>query len=90
MNEEYENILKQLDDLPRKLNIEIRAIMLSNICLQEQNQKYKEVFDKANKWVRDYIDEWDREDEVWHDLNELFILLEKVSKWKPLRVLKNY
>lgn len=80
MNEEYENILKQLDDLPRKLNIEIRAIMLSNICLQEQNQKYKEVFDKANKWVRDYIDEWDREDEVWHDLNELFILLEKVSK----------
>ena len=80
MNEEYENILKQLDDLPRKLNIEIRAIMLSNICLQEQNQKYKEVFDKANKWVRDYIGEWDREDEVWHDLNELFILLEKVSK----------
>ena len=45
MNEEYENILKQLDDLPRKLNIEIRAIMLSNICLQEQNKKYKEVID---------------------------------------------
>lgn len=54
MNEEYENILKQLDDLPRKLNIEIRAIMLSNICLQEQNQKYKEVINKIKEWEQNH------------------------------------
>lgn len=53
MTEEYENILKQLDDLPRKLNIEIRAIMFSNICLKEENKKYKEVIDKAIKFIED-------------------------------------
>lgn len=47
--------------------------------LFEENQKYKEVIDKANKWVRDYMDEWDMNDEVWQDLNDLLILLEEVE-----------
>ena len=47
--------------------------------LLEENQKYKEVIDKANKWVRDYMDEWDMNDEVWQDLNDLLILLEEVE-----------
>lgn len=48
-------------------------------ALFEQNQKYKEVIDKANEWVRDYMDEWDINDEVWQDLNDLLILLEEVE-----------
>ena len=47
--------------------------------LQQQNQKYKEVIDKANNWVRNYMDEWSINDEVWQELNELLILLEEVE-----------
>ena len=50
--------------------------------LLEENQKYKEVIDKANKWVRDYMDEWNMNDEVWQDLNDLLILLEEVEHEK--------
>lgn len=45
--------------------------------LKKENQKYKEVIDKANEWIRDYMDEWDINDEVWQDLNDLLILLEE-------------
>ena len=45
--------------------------------LRQQNQKYKEVIDKANNWVRNYMDEWSINDEVWQELNELLILLEE-------------
>lgn len=44
---------------------------------KENAQKYKEVIDKANEWIRDYMDEWDINDEVWQDLNDLLILLEE-------------
>ena len=47
--------------------------------LQQQNQKYKEVIDKANNWVRNYMDELSINDEVWQELNELLILLEEVE-----------
>ena len=42
-------------------------------------QKYKEVIDKAKYWVEDYMNEWDTDDEVWQELNELLILLEEVE-----------
>lgn len=47
--------------------------------LKKENQKYKEVIDKANNWVRSYMDEWSINDEVWQELNELLILLEEVE-----------
>ena len=47
--------------------------------LEQENKKYKEVINKAIKWVRDYMDEWDVYDEVYHDLNDLLILLEEVE-----------
>ncbi len=47
--------------------------------LQQENQKYKKVIDKANNWVRSYMDEWSINDEVWQELNELLILLEEVE-----------
>lgn len=50
-----------------------------NTELLEENQKYKEVIDKSNNWVRNYMDEWSINDEVWQELNELLILLEEVE-----------
>ena len=50
-----------------------------NTELLEENQKYKEVIDKANNWVRNYMDEWSINDEIWQELNELLILLEEVE-----------
>lgn len=50
--------------------------------LEKENQKYKEVINKAIKWVRDYMDEWDVYDEVYHDLNDLLILLKEVKHEK--------
>lgn len=47
--------------------------------LQQENQKYKEVIDKAIKWVIDYKQEWDFNDEVWNELNDLFIILKEVE-----------
>ena len=47
--------------------------------LKQENQKYKEVIDKANNWVRNYMDEWSINDETWQELNELLILLEEVE-----------
>ena len=47
--------------------------------LEKENQKYKEVIDKANNWVRNYMDEWSINDETWQELNELLILLEEVE-----------
>ena len=47
-----------------------------------ENKKYKEVLNKTIKWVRDYMDEWDVYDEVYHDLNDLLILLEEVEHEK--------
>ena len=47
--------------------------------LEQQCQKQKEVIDKANNWVRNYMDKWSINDEVWQELNELLILLEAVK-----------
>lgn len=66
--EQYNDLVEEKEDLQAlydDANLEI--------------QKYKEVIDKATKWVSDYMDEWDIYDEVWHDLNDLLILLEKVE-----------
>lgn len=45
----------------------------------EENQKYKEVINKAIKWVQDYMEEWDFYDEVYHDLTDLLNLLKEVE-----------
>lgn len=47
--------------------------------MEQQCKKQKEVIDKANNWVRSYMDEWSINDEVWQELNELLILLEEVE-----------
>lgn len=47
--------------------------------LEKENQKYKEVINKAIKWVQDYMEEWDFYDEVYHDLTDLLNLLKEVE-----------
>lgn len=47
--------------------------------LEQENKKYKEVINKAIKWVQDYRNEWDFYDEVYHDLNDLLNLLKEVE-----------
>ena len=45
----------------------------------KENKKYKEVINKAIKWVQDYMEEWDFYDEVYHDLTDLLNLLKEVE-----------
>ena len=47
--------------------------------LLKENKKYKEVINKAIKWVQDYMEEWDFYDEVYHDLTDLLNLLKEVE-----------
>ena len=66
--EQYNDLVEEKEDLQAlydDANLEI--------------QKYKEVIDKAKYWVEDYMNEWDTDDEVWQELNELLILLEEVE-----------
>ena len=60
-------------------NLQKENKQLKERLQQKENQKYKEVIDKAKYWVEDYMDEWDRNDDVWQELNELLILLEEVE-----------
>lgn len=57
--------------------------------LEKENEKlrhYKTLYqslkrqkDEATEWVRNYMNEWDINDEVRQDLNDLLILLEEVE-----------
>ena len=85
--EEIEDILEELHLVrpeilkpkAKKLFEAIMSIADERDELQQENQKYKEVIDKANNWVRNYMDEWSINDEAWQELNELLILLEEVE-----------
>lgn len=66
---------RQLEKLQQE-NLDLRIQVSAR---EEVANKYKAVIDKADKWVRNYMDEWDIYDEVWHDLNDLLILLEEVE-----------
>lgn len=39
-----------------------------NQVLLEENKKLNSKINKANNWVRNYIDEWSINDEEWQDL----------------------
>ena len=69
------NLERQLEKLQQE-NLDLRIQVSAR---EEVANKYKAVIDKADKWVRNYMDEWDIYDEVWHDLNDLLILLEEVE-----------
>ena len=57
--------------------------------LEKENEKlnhYKTLYqslkrqkDEATKWVKNYMNEWDTNDEVRQELNDLLILLKEVE-----------
>ena len=62
--------------IPKAVFIELYEEMAN---FREESREYKEVIDKAKYWVEDYMNEWDTDDDVWQELNELLILLEEVE-----------
>ena len=75
----WEKLLSDLDLLSERKIKELTEYKRGYFDLQEQNQKYKEVINKAIKWVRDYMNEWDVDDDVYHDLTDLLNLLKEVE-----------
>ena len=73
----FEELKEELGDKFEEYMYKANIELLTKI--DKENQKYKEVIDKANNWVRNYMDEWSINDEVWQELNELLILLEEVE-----------
>lgn len=58
MNEEELKLLDKIEELPKELNIEIRGLILSEVCLRKENQQLKdklEASEKARKEAIDYI-----------------------------------
>lgn len=42
MNEEELKLLEKIETLPKELNMEIRGLILANVCLREENKQLKE------------------------------------------------
>ena len=45
--------------------------------LEKENSRLKDKIEKATNFVDKYMDEWDFQDEVWQDMNNLLILLKE-------------
>ena len=45
--------------------------------LEKENARFKDKIEKATNFVDKYMDEWDFQDEVWKDMNDLLILLKE-------------
>ena len=45
--------------------------------LEQENARLKDKIEKATNFVDKYMDEWDFQDEVWKDMNDLLILLKE-------------
>lgn len=87
MNEEYKFNKEWLDLLIEHKNNENVTFNLSNNdirilltyieVLQQENARLKDKIQKATNFVDKYMDEWDFQDEVWQDMNDLLILLKE-------------
>ena len=85
--EEIEDILEELHLVrpeilkpkAKKLFEAIMSIADERDELQQENKKYKEVIDKANKFADDYAKEWVEYDEVLEDMQRLKNILKEVE-----------
>ena len=55
----------------------IHALITENEQLKQENARLKDKIEKATNFVDKYMDEWDFQDEVWKDMNDLLILLKE-------------
>lgn len=60
MNEEELKLLNKLEELPKELDIEIRGLILSEVCLRKENQQLKEQLEEEQK-------DYDRMFGLWHN-----------------------
>ena len=58
-------------------NNDIRILLTYIEVLQQENARLKDKIEKAINFVDKYMDEWDFQDEVWKDMNDLLILLKE-------------
>ena len=58
-------------------NNDIRILLTYIEVLQQENARLKDKIQKATNFVDKYMDEWDFQDEVWQDMNDLLILLKE-------------
>lgn len=74
MNEDLLNVMGSFSetalDCIEKQNEEIED-------LKKENARLKDKIQKATNFVDKYMDEWDFQDEVWQDMNDLLILLKE-------------
>ena len=56
---------------------DIRILLTYIEVLQQENLRLKDKIEKATNFVDKYMDEWDFQDEVWKDMNDLLILLKE-------------
>ena len=80
MNEEI-NTISEEQVLHNKLSFEINQelihLMKRIVELQQENARLKDKIEKATNFVDKYMDEWDFQDEVRKDMNDLLILLKE-------------
>ena len=55
----------------------IHALKTENEQLKQENERLKDKIEKATNFVDKYMDEWDFQDEVRKDMNDLLILLKE-------------
>ena len=76
MNEEEIKLLNKIEELPRELNIEIRGLILAEICLRKENKQLKEQLqqkeDIINK-AKEYISKHTQHDENGYVVECLYV-----------------
>ena len=81
LNKEWLDLLlehKNNTNLTFNLSDNDTRILLTYIeVLQQENARLKDKIEKATNFVDKYMDEWDFQDEVWQDMNDLLILLKE-------------
>ena len=81
LNKEWLDLMlenKNNTNLTFNLSDNDTRILLTYIeVLQQENSRLKDKIDKATNFVDKYMDEWDFQDEVWKDMNDLLILLKE-------------
>lgn len=63
MTEEEIKLLNKIEGLPRKLNIEIRGLILAEICLRKENQQLKQQLEQRDniiKKAREFVNEYEK------------------------------
>ena len=64
-------------DLTKTIYIHYAEERDKNYKLEQENARLKDKIQKATNFVDKYMDEWDFQDEVWQDMNDLLILLKE-------------